>query len=201
MADRKPSPCIVKWILFTWYLKSPPFGRAVFGSAPFGRAIILREGRYCILQYFCVTTPSSPSNWKIQDKTWAWNRMLIYINAKIVLLPFEKSNSSMFYHPTDLGWVISTLLSMLMMTWLTNSIELVGDIWWCHIFRTCLGQPMVRYFPEKSEFFQTSFVVQRFENYAVPTKHVFWSGGCRTVCGIWNLVIIWLASPFCDWLI
>ena len=136
MADRKPSPCIVKWILFTWYLKSPPFGRAVFGSAPFGRAIILREGRYCILQYFCVTTPSSPSNWKIQDKTWAWNRMLIYINAKIVLLPFEKSNSSMFYHPTDLGWVISTLLSMLMMTWLTNSIELVGD------------NLMVPYFPD-----------------------------------------------------
>ena len=28
MADRKPNPCIVKWILFTWYLNSPPFGRA-----------------------------------------------------------------------------------------------------------------------------------------------------------------------------
>ena len=26
MADRKPNPCIVKWILFTWYLNSPPFG-------------------------------------------------------------------------------------------------------------------------------------------------------------------------------
>ena len=28
MADRKPNPCIVKWILFTWYQNSPPFGRA-----------------------------------------------------------------------------------------------------------------------------------------------------------------------------
>ena len=28
MADRKPNPCIVKWILFTWYLNSPPFRRA-----------------------------------------------------------------------------------------------------------------------------------------------------------------------------
>ena len=28
MADKKPNPCIVKWILFTWYLNSPPFGRA-----------------------------------------------------------------------------------------------------------------------------------------------------------------------------
>ena len=27
MADRKPNPCIVKWILFTWYLNSPPFRR------------------------------------------------------------------------------------------------------------------------------------------------------------------------------
>ena len=31
MADRKPNPCIVKWILFTWYLNSPPIGRAAFG--------------------------------------------------------------------------------------------------------------------------------------------------------------------------
>ena len=28
MADRNPNPCIVKWILSTWYLNSPPFGRA-----------------------------------------------------------------------------------------------------------------------------------------------------------------------------
>ena len=29
MADRKPNPFIVKWILFTWCLNSPPFGRAI----------------------------------------------------------------------------------------------------------------------------------------------------------------------------
>ena len=39
MADRKPNPCIVKWILFTWYLNSSPFGLAADGSTPFGRAI------------------------------------------------------------------------------------------------------------------------------------------------------------------
>ena len=29
MADRKPNPYIVKWILSTWYLNSPPFGRVI----------------------------------------------------------------------------------------------------------------------------------------------------------------------------
>ena len=29
MAARKPNPCIVKWILFTWYVNTPPFGRAI----------------------------------------------------------------------------------------------------------------------------------------------------------------------------
>ena len=34
MADTKPNPCIVKWNLFTCYLNSPPFGRAIIGGAP-----------------------------------------------------------------------------------------------------------------------------------------------------------------------